>query len=127
MSRLKLSLATGITIATTLSVLVLLSSLWRRTPTSESYGVSMGAIVITYYAAGIVGGGLVGVVLQLGDNWTTRVSAGLIAAFALFFCIAVATDGWVSSWTGGDWVRVLFLTVVFGGGLTIMSRHDYRE
>ena len=127
MRRFRLSLATGITIATMMSLLVLISSLWRETPTSESYGVSMGSMVITYYAAGIIGGGLVGVVLRFGDNWATRLSAGLIAAFALFFCIAIATDGWISSWTGGDWVRVLVLTVVFGGGLTMMSRHEYRE
>lgn len=126
MRRFHLALASGVLIATLLSLFVLVSSLWRSAPTSETYGVSVRAIVLTYYAAGIIGGSLIGLVLCFGNNWGTRISGSLIAAFTLFFCIAVARDGLVN-WDGGRWLRVLVPTLVFGVVFAIMSRHDFPD
>ena len=123
-SRIIRALAVGILMATGMSVFSLLSSTWRTRPTS---GPSLPVIVLAYYSAGIVGGGLVGFVLRFGDNWCTRIAGSLLGWFAAFFCIGVAKSGSVLNWDRGRWQLLIVLSVIAGGVFAFITRNDFRD
>jgi hypothetical protein len=126
MRRPKLCLAVALSMATVLSAFALISSMWASTTSLDRFGVSLGAIIASYYAAALIGGGLVGVILQAPDSLLVRAAAGLSGAFALFFCIGIARNGWISSWTGSNWATLVVLALVFGVGLPMTMRRDFR-
>lgn len=126
-SRFVLSLAVGLTMATMASAFVVLSSLWRTRSTTEAFGLSLRSIVLAYYAAGILGGILVGLVLRLGDNWRTRTAASILGSFAVYGCVAVAMDGSMLSWDQGQWQMLIFISVLSGAVFAFMTRDDFRS
>lgn len=121
------SLAVGLTMATMASAFVVLSSLWRTRSTTEAFGLSLHSIVLAYYAAGILGGALVGLVLRLGDNWRTRTAASILGSFAAYGCVAVAMKGSVLSWDRGQWQMLIAISVLSGATFAFMTRNDFRS
>lgn len=126
-NRFVFSLAVGLIMATLLSIFVVLSGLWRTRSTTEAFGLSLRSIVLTYYAAGILGGALVGLVLRLGDNWRTRTVACILGSFAFYGCVAVAMEGSVLRWDRGQWQMVIAISVLAGAAFAFMTRNDFRS
>lgn len=124
-SRLLLSVAVGLIMATLFSVFAVLSSSWRTRPTTEAFGLSLRSIILAYYAAGILGGALVGLVLGLGDTWRTRTVASILGSFAAYGCMAVAMEGSVLSWDSGQWQLLIVISVLSGATFAFITRHDF--
>lgn len=118
------AVAVGIFMATGFSIIAFLSGTWQPRPTG---GPSLAVIILSYYSAGIVGGGLVGFVLRFGDRWRTRIAASLIGWFTLYFCVVVAKYGSVLNWDSGRWQLLIALSVLSGGFFAFITRNDFRD
>jgi hypothetical protein len=76
---------------------------------------TLGAAVIAYYSAGLLGGVLAGLMLPLGRFLFGAVVLGILVGTVFFFCIEVATSGPFWQWTSTNWKAVLALGAIVGG------------
>ena len=88
----------------------------------SKHETSLGVVLLTYYAAGTVGGALVGGMLPLARTLPGRVVLGLLAAFIVFFCVVTAVEGPFWRWGQFEWVRVAIPTFFFGTVCSVLWR-----
>lgn len=120
-----LSIAVGLAMATLYSVWVALGAILGGGRNLRAAEVSLGAIVGAYYAAGLIGGALVGTLLPVGRSLPGRLLLAFIAAFTACFCVSMAMNGPFWLWGGREW-RGLFavsglLGAIGGAGWTRLT------
>ncbi len=86
----------GWAFAGVLSAWVLILSLLQGSTRFEKLGVTTGTIIVTYFAAGTVAGGLVGLLRPLTRSRVGAVVVGALAGIIVYTAISVAMDGWAN-------------------------------
>jgi hypothetical protein len=77
-------------------------------------GTTLGVVIGTYFFGGISGGVAVGVLKPLARWRVGAILVGIVAAFFVFFGIAVASDGLPSRWGRDQWITLTVLPILFG-------------
>ena len=108
----RFSIACGIALATLYSLWV--TTVVGATRTASEYQLGLGVIIGTYYAAGIIGGGVVGLMLPMTGRLPGRILVGVVAAVVVFTCIESAMHGPFVRWKAETWQDVLLLGTFFG-------------
>jgi hypothetical protein len=119
---LKIGLAMGLLIATLYSAWAVGLFLISGREAFEKYNVSVIAVLATYYAAGIIGGALVGLALPMARSFFGRIVVGVVAALVFFFCVFVAMQGPFWHWTSDVWGSVASLGLIFGVVCSVLWR-----
>ena len=112
----------GLVMATIYSAFAGAMYILDSSTSSAEEGITLGAVILTYYAAGAVGGVVTGVMLPLGRTRYGRMLIGVSAALVFFFCAYTAMDGPVWSWNRDAWEGLIFLSLLFGVALALMWR-----
>jgi hypothetical protein len=103
----------GWAFAGVLSAWVLVLSLLQGSTRFEKLGVTTGTIIGTYFAAGTVAGGLVGLLRPLTRSRVGAVIVGALAGIIVYTAISVGMDGWANI----DLVFGLICGIPVGGAL----------
>ena len=82
--------------------------------TFERNGATLQTVVLTYYAAGTLGGLTVGALWPLARSLPGTILIGVCVALIFFFCVSVAVDGPVWRWPAEVWQDVLLSGLFFG-------------
>lgn len=109
-----LGLVVGICLATLYSAWAVGVRLLSGAEAFAKHQTTIGAVLVTYYVAGVVGGVAVGAMIPLSRNIFGRIAIGLVAATIFFTCVFVATDGPVWVWSVTTWQNLAFSVFVFG-------------
>jgi len=83
----------------------------------EAFGAnrtSLQGALLTYYSAGLVAGGLTGILVPLCRNAFGLLLICLLDGFIAFACITVAMHGPFWIWTSSQWTEATFLGMLFG-------------
>jgi hypothetical protein len=96
LQRLRCNVLTGTTyglcIAVVFSVFVLVMLAVRGSSLLEEHDTTLATILGTYFAAGLVGGAIVGALLAIGRRWYGAMLVGYIAAIPVYGMIIMATS-----------------------------------
>lgn len=109
-----LSTVVGLAMATLYSGWVAVGAILGGGRNVRNAEVGFGAIVASYYAAGVIGGALVGTLLPLGRSLPGRLLLGCIAAFTACFCVLMAMNGPFWHWGARNWRGLFVLSGLFG-------------
>jgi hypothetical protein len=104
----------GLTMATLYAAYATVVYLMRGGGQFAKYDTTYAATIAAYYSAGIIGGGIVGVLLPIRQNWAGALLLGLIAALVACLCIEIALSGPFWRWESSNWEEVLVLSGFFG-------------
>ena len=115
----------GICVATLLSLWALLMLAVGGREAFEKKGTTPLAVILSYYAAGIIGGAIVGAMAPLTRWLPGRILAAVCTAFVSTFCIGVAVHGPPWGWDAADRHWLVFGTIVYGAIFSFISR-DWR-
>lgn len=105
---------TGLIYATGYSIFVAVIYLLGGARGAEKSGLTIFSVLLTYYAAGVLGGATVGALLPLTRWRVGRAAVSVAAAFVVFFCIGITSSGPFWRWTSREWEPVIVLGLIFG-------------
>jgi hypothetical protein len=111
---LRTSVLVGFIMATCYAIYAVVVYAVRGPAPFAAHGVSLQIVLLTYYAAGILGGLVVGVMLPVARNSVGALLVGVVIGLIVFFCIEVASSGPVWKWTSDAWEDVLVLGALLG-------------
>ena len=114
-SNLRLGLIVGAIMATLYSLYALVVFLLSGGDAFLRYDTSFPVVVLTYYAAGILGGGLIGSLLPFASSLPGRILLGALGGLVVFFCLGLAMNGPFGNWSPTDWQDIAFLGLGMGG------------
>ena len=89
----------------------------------EQNGTSIAVVLATYYAAGVIGGGVVGLLMPFTASIVGSAAVGVLVAFISFFGIAIANEGPAWRWSSAVWVQLLIFAFLFGTTLSLGWRN----
>jgi RsiW-degrading membrane proteinase PrsW (M82 family) len=104
----------GLFFASFYSLFVLLLYAFRGEEPSESKGVSLLAVVVTYFIGGVLGGAIVGLLRPFTRERWGAIVVGMIAALPVVLGFSFAMYGSIATWEGSTWGGTLLTTVVLG-------------
>lgn len=97
------------------SAYILLMRLLRGEDTfAAAAGVSASVVIATYLGSGIFVGLLLGFLRRRTSTAVGRAIIGVFSGWAVFTCIALASEGWFNTWSRQEWEGILVLGAVFG-------------
>lgn len=111
MPRIAVGILGGLVLATGLSLWVTAVRIIAGPSAFEEMNTTYLAVVLTYYAGGIGGGGVFGLLLPLARTLWGTVLLGYLAALPTVVGIRIATDGF-SPWTMPDTVALVFTPLI---------------
>ena len=100
--------------ATVYSAYALVLFLLQGPTPFERNETTIQVVLLTYYAAGAIGGSVVGALSPLTRSWTGGALVGVLAAFIVEFCFATAVEGPFWRWQRDVWEALVILSIVFG-------------
>jgi hypothetical protein len=77
-------------------------------------GTTLDSMLVSYYAAGILGGTVIGAMIPLARSFMGRALIGWAGAFIVFFCLTTAVEGPLWQWQRREWIGLLVATAFFG-------------
>ena len=107
-------LVMGLVMATLYSAYALVVFLLQGSNPFAKNQTTIQAVLVTYYAAGALGGSVVGALSPLARSWPGRILVGVLAACVVEFCLATAVEGPFWLWQSNVWKGLAFLSVFFG-------------
>jgi hypothetical protein len=114
----KRNVQTGVTIglfgATLLAAWALLAYSMGSQTLPRS-GASLSRILLAYYAAGILGGAIVGLLLGYTQNLVGKVVVGAVAGAIFYLSIQIALKGPIWQWDNRSLLQTTILGLVIGG------------
>ena len=84
-------------------------------------GVTLGTVLLSYVAAGAMGGVTIGLLRPLSASRIGGAIVGNLVAFMVFVVGGIWYYGFPQHWEAGDWVVVAGLSVIFGTYLGITA------
>jgi hypothetical protein len=96
------------------SLFVLLIYPFRGEEPSQSTGVGLVAIIVTYVIGGMLGGAIVGLLRPLMRERWGAILVGMIAALPVVLGFTFAMYGSMATWEGSTWGGTLLTAVVLG-------------
>lgn len=112
-SNVQISVLVGLVMATLYSTYAVILYVASDAQAFERHEATIGAVLLTYYAAGALGGLAVGLLLPLKQWFLGKALLGVVVSGIIFFCIFVAAEGPFWRWDAIVW-RTLLLMVVVG-------------
>jgi hypothetical protein len=110
-------LAWGLGTATLFSLYVVVLALVRGTWEFEKFGVTGTTILATYYAAGAIGGIVVGLLRPTLHHWLGSMVVGILAGMFVYGGISRALDGRI------DFLMAAVIGLMVGGPAAILFWH----
>ena len=111
---LRLCVTVGVAVATAFSVWVLLNHVVGGSRAVERSGATVPAVIMAYYATGLFGGAVVGLLLPLARKPGGTIAVGAIAGSIAFISVQMAMKGAIWTWDRGTIVQTALLGIVFG-------------
>ena len=103
----------------------LLGSIVNRHQGGGQHDVTLGGVVLAYFAGGIGGGFIVGLLRPLFRWRAGSIAAGILAATLFYGAIGVVVSGPISHWTSEEWIIAIILGVCLGTMAGNSSWEDY--
>ena len=112
--RMHVGIRVGLAVATVMSGWGLLGQLFGERYIVAERGTDIASLVLSYLAAGIVGGAIIGWLLPAGKSIPGKMFLGVLASLILFFCVQSARRGPVWIWDRKTVLDTTLIAVVFG-------------
>lgn len=122
--RVKKTVTLGIITATLYSLFVTALFIFQGAEVFEKSETSYIGVLLAYYAAGIICGVIIGILLPFTKSIIGSLVVYTIAAFFLSVCIISTMWGFILTWGEAEWVVCSISTVVFGIIGTIALRRQ---
>lgn len=106
-------IAHGFGFAVLYSIFAVILYLLRR-GAFDRHGTSLGAVLSLYFAAGVVGGALVGALRPLTRSRLGSMVVGVVAMTPVFLGVGILLFGPFSGWGEDNWVPMLLGAVILG-------------
>jgi hypothetical protein len=113
----------GLVMATIYAIYALAVFGLRGPDPFSSQGTTVGSVVLMYYAAGTIGGAVVGMMSPLTRTWIGMAFAGASAGTIIVFCGCVSLYGGFWQWDADVWKIV----AIFGPALGVTSAIMWRK
>jgi hypothetical protein len=81
----------------------------------EAIGTSLGQVIASYFAGGILGGAMVGVLWPLARHREGAIVIGIVTAFVVVAAARFASVGSFARWSSDIWVGTIIAAVLLGG------------
>ncbi|MDB4907103.1 MAG: hypothetical protein JWO05_1887 [Gemmatimonadetes bacterium] len=94
---------------------------------SSELGVSLGQILFCYYAAGLLGGTVIGLLQPLGASLLGTIFLGCVGVACFYGSFAVLDHGPFWMWPHSVWKSVALITGILGPWAGILTRRAYRN
>jgi hypothetical protein len=119
LKNLRWGVLSGIAFATLTSLWVGGLAILRGSVRFETYGLTIWQIMAVYFAGGVAGGAVVGLLRPVTKYRLGAALVGLVAAVPLAFAVEIALQGSPSHWGDLEWGFIKFFACVMGpaGGL----------
>jgi hypothetical protein len=104
----------GLVVATVFSAWVTVVAVAGSADAFTKVGVTYRAVVVAYYAGGIVAGAMVGALLPLRRTFAGAALVGTIAAFPAWMGFWFVSEGTPWRWQSWDWYGIALFSIVFG-------------
>src|SRR5947209_6926826 len=114
LDRIKHGVAIGLVFACLYSGYVGILYLLRGSEPFSRLGTTVLVVIASYFAGGISGGAVVGILQPLGRSLLGAIFVGIVAACFVFLGIGVAADGPPSHWDDVAWISWSGCALVFG-------------
>ncbi|MDB4916987.1 MAG: hypothetical protein JWM95_4631 [Gemmatimonadetes bacterium] len=118
----RLCVIVAVIIATLYAAFVVGLFLFEGPGVFDKNGTSVGAVVVMYYAAGLLGGVVVGILLPLTRSLLGIIAVGVLVALIVFFCVAIGLEGPFWRWGPSVWRQLMVFGVIFGVPVSIGCR-----
>lgn len=107
----------GLYFASGFSVFVLIEYLLLGSAPFSHAGVTLGEVIALYFAAGILAGGLVGILRPLNRTFAGATTIGILAAAVVYGLAMITIAGLPNRWHVEHWIGLMVLSVAVGGYL----------
>ena len=114
LENLRWGVAAGLFFAALYSLYVTLLYLIRGPDPFDANETTLGQVIAVYFAGGIAGGAIVGVLRPLAKWRIGAAVVGVVAAVPVFLGIALSLEGGLSGLDRGAWEAVAFCSIFFG-------------
>lgn len=104
----------GLSLATLYSAWAVAIYFLSGTEAFTKHQTTIGAVLLTYYVAGSIGGATVGAMIPLGRSLPGRIAIGIVAATIFFTCVFVAMYGPLWVWSDRTWQNLAISAALFG-------------
>ena len=112
--RVKSGIGIGLIFASFYSLYVIVLYVFQGQEPFARLGTNLMTVIATYFFGGITAGAVVGILQPLNRWRLGGILIGIVAAFFVFFGIAVAADGPPTKWERRTWEPLLALPILFG-------------
>ena len=123
---LRFGVVAGLSFATLYGAYALVLYAVRGRGPFTAGGVSLAAVLGAYAFGGLAAGTLVGLLHPLRRSLPGQLALGVVCATVVFAGVVVATDGWPSRWSAGQWQDVAVLGALFGVAAPLALRRVWR-
>ena len=109
----------GIGYAVFFSLIVLVIYLFRGTRAFDGYGATLGAVLLGYFAGGLVGGTVLGLLRPL-NRWKWGAAfVGFVVALPVYASAGVVVSGWYTQWVVEDVLTMVLCALLVGPALGV--------
>ena len=108
-------LKTGDALATIYSLFAIVVFVVLSGSAMQDKGVTLGGVIVAYYAGGTLAGLIVGMLRPLAVTLTGAIIVGVIG-FAVVSCgIGLVIFGWLNRWGPDEFMTIGLMALIFGG------------
>lgn len=92
----------------------------------EEHELPLYVLIASYFAGGIAGGVIVGLLRPLGKWWWGGAVMGIFALFPAVVSVLISLEGWVTRWDRTHFVFAIMYSVVVGSivGVMLWRKHQ---
>ena len=84
-------------------------------------GVTLPGLMVAYLISGAIGGGLLGVLQPLTRNFLGFLVVAVLAALVAVVGVAMSMNGFVTHWSGEDWMAAVISAIMLGSITAFLS------
>jgi hypothetical protein len=103
----------GLALACVYSAYVIVVASMQRSIWLDGYGATVYELLLIYFAGGVIGGAVIGVLRPLNSNAAGGALIGALASVPFWVGTLIPVAGMPTRWDKGDWI-VLFILVGLG-------------